>query len=391
MNKHTFSYIFAFLILTSSSFAAVGNLISAKAIYNTEMAKVYSQSLTEILQIPQNHTSAMLSLEQEYQRAGDLDNLLIVREERTRFAKNPSPSAISVINSVPKLAVLQSQYIKDLKEVKALRTDRFNDLLNRYISLLTALQKDLTKSGKISEALNVAAEIKEAKSADLLRVGSRAVKNQKDRSTRSSKDATFSRRPGGELTTTVMRELMSPEVKRWNPATRRIVLKYNFTDEAQFSDWKGGSFSEDKKALLCDKTTAWLSIPFASISRIKYLTGFLDGNRARLQVGNRLFADMRKEPESECILYQSTEDYPLTSFFEKFRGDIKNTAELEFSRGKVEWKVGHRSPHKAQLTVAIPYPTRIAVGDKYSKSAYDNIEIEGVLTKKYVDYLMNAR
>jgi len=379
-------HLFLLMLLISTGLSAGADLVESKTIYREEITKVYSQFLTELLQAPQDHIRAMRSLERAYQRSGDLNSLLILRDERVRFIKDPAPESIKVVDSLPKLAALQRQYVKRQKESKSARATRFDDLRKRYTGILTALQKELTKAGSIPDALAVAAELDRVKASDPLKEASRALKMQKQQKPDSRKPRS-PRRSAGQLTIGMMRELLGGEVNRWHPATRRIVLKYSFTKESQLKDWKGGTFLDDKKVLVCDKTVAWLTVPFASISRIDYLAGFLGGKRARVQVGERLFADMLKKSESEAILFQSTEDHPLLSFFEKLRDDVRNSAGLEFRGGKVAWAMNYRPPREAQLQVSILYPTRIGVGHPSSKSAYDNIVIDGILTKKYVDHL----
>ncbi len=93
--------------------------------------------------------------------------------------------------------------------------------------------------------------------------------------------------------------------------------------------------------------------------------------------------------ESEGRLYQASEHHPIISFFERFHDGISNKSTLAFSSTGVAWGTTSHAAREMPLQTRIAYPTRMGLGCESSMSAYDDVLVEGVLTQRSVDWLLN--
>jgi len=149
-------------------------LVRARAVYQQGMAEVYQSALKQLLEGPKEFTASLVALEKAYQRAGDLNNLLLVRTERERFVEEQAPSMMVVSADCPKLASRQQSYIEKQERIKQDRAKGFEDVRARFRSSMLSLQKVLTKEGKIDEALAISDELQRVEAAVALEEASRA-------------------------------------------------------------------------------------------------------------------------------------------------------------------------------------------------------------------------
>lgn len=360
-------------------------LVRARGVYRQGMAEVYQAALTQLLDGPKEFAASLGALEKAYQRAGDLENLLLVRRERERFVEEQAPGLMIVSDACPELASRQQSYIEKQERIKQERSKGFEDVRARFRSSMLSLQKALTKEGRIEEALAISDELERVEATVALEEASHAFKELRQSGRLGTRSSAAS---GDALGIDGIRALLRGEVRRWNPRTREIALFYDFAQEDAMDDWHGGRISA-RGALSANKEVAWMIVQFESISRIEYTAGFMGGDRTRLQVGSRFFADMIGGTESEGRLYQGSVHNPIISFFERFHDGVSNKSTLDFSSNGVAWGTTSHAARETPLQTRIAYPTRMGLGCESSMSAYDEVLVEGVLTQRSVEWLLN--
>lgn len=107
------------------------------------------------LAMPAAQVQALRKLEAEYQRAGDLQGMLAVQQERKRFVLDPRGSAIPSVRTPPDLARLLNAYKARFAEAATARDRSVAALKQRYLEALRKLQVKLTQRGDIAEAKRV--------------------------------------------------------------------------------------------------------------------------------------------------------------------------------------------------------------------------------------------
>jgi len=370
----------------------IGEFRSAKVTYCRKLTDIYEQRRESLLRTLQDYVTSLRDMEQEYQEEGDLDNLLRVRKERNRFTGNTRPGSIKIVTKPLRLSRLQDEYLRKNRELKEAKSGEMADLVDNHVRHLATLKESLTRSGKIGEAILVSRELERIKESDPLAEAERAFRTKKLNAEEEEdpppllieKPPVIREKP---ISLGEMRGLLYGDVRSWNPTTREIIVKYNFSRKSQLKNWRGGTINGKGKHLVCDKEVAWLNIAFSSISKIEYRFGFLGDRRARVRIGGRLWGDMIDKAEPECVLLQSEKCRPLVSFFEKFKTGVRNYCSLKIEKKVVKWSVNFRASREGKLLLPILYPTRVGFGLETNKSAYDNIIVSGVLSEEFVNRL----
>lgn len=118
-----------------------GRLASARARYAGKLEEIYAR----------------------YRESGDLDAVLVVRNERTRLLENGLPAATDRVAHPPELAALQELVLKQHARWQSERAAALSGYVRDQFRELTARQKELTRADKIDEALAVRREIEALK------------------------------------------------------------------------------------------------------------------------------------------------------------------------------------------------------------------------------------
>ena len=113
-----------------------------------------------------SYVAALKELQTKLQKAGNLDGWTGVKTELDRMSADPNGELgipADALSSVDALLALQTKFL-DIPAQRAVdKNQKIVALSKKYIASLTALQTDLTKQGKMDEALVVNAEIKRVK------------------------------------------------------------------------------------------------------------------------------------------------------------------------------------------------------------------------------------
>ena len=139
-------------------------------VYRTELSRIAAQHAESLKALPPTYQAQLAALQKRLQSSGELDGYLGVTKEITRFAaaiqgeadpfeKNPEMPETALVTTPEALRAVQDQYLKDCKEKSDRRHKAIDDLSAAYIARLEALQIDLTKRGRINDAIAVKSEI----------------------------------------------------------------------------------------------------------------------------------------------------------------------------------------------------------------------------------------
>ena len=130
--------------------------------YEQDLAKVEADNKKAVEALPDQYVQSLKNLEQKFQKAGDLDSLVLVKTEEARFAKARKVSAEVLVPTVSELAVLQSRVIQVSSNIEVGRCKKVIALVEKYIAGLEELKKSLTKQGRLDDALLTKEEIERA-------------------------------------------------------------------------------------------------------------------------------------------------------------------------------------------------------------------------------------
>lgn len=119
--------------------------------------------------LPRQYEANVAALRERSQKNGDLDGVLAAHRELERykaamaaerdpFEETPEMPATAIVESPAELKQLQQQYVAHFKESAATRMRGIRDLTVKYIANLQKIQADLTRAGRIAEAVTVKSE-----------------------------------------------------------------------------------------------------------------------------------------------------------------------------------------------------------------------------------------
>ncbi len=141
-----------------------GKLSSLRGIYETRLAKIQENHEARKAAWPREYVTVLRALQKARQTAGDLDGWTVVNTELKRFSEDRGLTADDIVTTPVELAELQKRQVA---AVSALRSDYSKEVLSlteKYTSHLLDMQKELTRAGKMEEALAAREESQRAKS-----------------------------------------------------------------------------------------------------------------------------------------------------------------------------------------------------------------------------------
>lgn len=132
-----------------------GILDQYQAQYRSGLESVEATFREKRLAMPAAQVQALRQLEGQYQRAGDLQGMLAVQQERKRFVLDPRGSAVPMVQTPAELGRLLNTYKTRFAEIAVERDRSRAELKQRYMDALRKLQVTLTQQGNIQEAKRV--------------------------------------------------------------------------------------------------------------------------------------------------------------------------------------------------------------------------------------------
>ena len=131
--------------------------------YELDLEKAEADSKQSIIGWSVQYVQLLDSLEKKFQGAGDLGGLVAVRKERARFTETKQIPDDAVVAVPQELADLQGKAIKALQIADLKKNRQIVAGSNKYVAALEDLKKNLTKQGKVDDAVEVNAEIARVK------------------------------------------------------------------------------------------------------------------------------------------------------------------------------------------------------------------------------------
>jgi hypothetical protein len=171
-------------------------LKSLKEGYEKACSKIESDNSSARQSQAVTYINELQKVQQSLQKAGDLEGLTAAKSEIERF-KGEQTVPETPDSSLPvAIQQLQTAYKKGLAAIDLDKSKKIVSAVKQYVDRLTALQKNLTKAGKVDEALEVNAEIKSVKadskvtSADFAVAAAESEKQSQDVSKGTQSDET---------------------------------------------------------------------------------------------------------------------------------------------------------------------------------------------------------
>ncbi len=144
--------LFAFVL---QGYGQEGILDQYQTQYRNGLESVETVFREKRLAMPAAQVQALRQLEAQYQRAGDLQGMLAVQQERKRFVLDPQGRSIPNVQAPVDLGRLMNAYKTRFAEIAVERDRSRADLTQRYMDALRKLQVTLTQQGNIQEAKRV--------------------------------------------------------------------------------------------------------------------------------------------------------------------------------------------------------------------------------------------
>ncbi|MFC1497060.1 hypothetical protein ACFLS1_01120 [Verrucomicrobiota bacterium] len=140
------------------------SLTSAKAIFAGSLNKIKAEYTQKAISWPVQYQKALTVLLEKTRESGDLEGWVAVDKEVKRFEKNKELPKKAIVEKPASLRSLQKTYFQASSGLEIEKSKEILDLTEKYITHLTGMQKDLTKQGKIEEAIEIKKEADSVKS-----------------------------------------------------------------------------------------------------------------------------------------------------------------------------------------------------------------------------------
>lgn len=163
-----FKYL-AFLIVAfvlSVSCLNAADISRLKSIYEKSLTQIDSSYSDMELSAGISYVNDLKRLQKAVQNKGNLEGWKTVQKEIDRYKRDRKLAPENYVSSLPELETLQKKHTLALKEAPIKKSRAVMQLYEKYLARLDKEQVELTKKGKIDDALKVNAEIKRLKASD---------------------------------------------------------------------------------------------------------------------------------------------------------------------------------------------------------------------------------
>lgn len=138
-------------------------------LYRVHAGEIGARYRETIKGFPAQFVADLKTLLDRYQKDGDLDGVLAAAQEQKRFAEamqgerdpfelTPEMPAEAIVAEPAALRQLQEKYVQRFKDAAAARHQEIKDLTAKYLPRIETLQRELTKAGRIRDAVAVKRE-----------------------------------------------------------------------------------------------------------------------------------------------------------------------------------------------------------------------------------------
>ena len=140
-------------ILAAPQLFAEGALYEVRAEYEAALRSEESRTDKQVEGLKTKFVARLKGIEREFQKVGDLENLLSVKKERGRFEKEGKLASSHVKRKPENLGAAQKAFIAARQKILAASDERKKSAGQKHLVAVEALVGKLTKERKIEEAL----------------------------------------------------------------------------------------------------------------------------------------------------------------------------------------------------------------------------------------------
>lgn len=168
--------LLAACVCAMAGFAVPQEVAGYLADFSREMRQAGVRFAAATNKLPQQYAKDLAGMQQRYQADGALDEFLAVKKEIERFKKVfetpadpfeeiPEMPEDALVEEPEALRALQDRYVSSRREIDgALKADT-EACSDKLVDRISAIQKELTKKGKIDEAIEIRAISEKVKAA----------------------------------------------------------------------------------------------------------------------------------------------------------------------------------------------------------------------------------
>lgn len=138
-------------------------------LFRRQVDEIGARYREAVRSFPAQYTNELRVLLLRFQQDGNLDGVLAVAREQKRFSEamraerdpfelTPEMPPEAIVATPPELRQLQMQYVQRFKDAAAARQRGIQELTAKYLARLEPLQRELTRAGRIREAVAVKSE-----------------------------------------------------------------------------------------------------------------------------------------------------------------------------------------------------------------------------------------
>jgi len=224
---------FLVLALRVSGAPEKGNDVAAlKASYEKALPAIIASYEASAKSWPDHYVNALKELQSKLQKDGNLEGWQDAKKELDRFNGDPK-IADGALSSRAEVQAIQNKYRDLPRQLSLDKNQKIVALSQKHLAKLTALQTDLTKQGKMEDAMAVNAEIKRVKGSpevsaaefELSEQEAKAAQIKKDTPPKEAKPGPAEKAPGGKE---AAKPIEDGEIKIYEgkaPATPGVTFK----------------------------------------------------------------------------------------------------------------------------------------------------------------------
>ena len=170
MNRTWLALIF---LAVSTVGSQAANLKTCKAVHNQNLEAILRDQGAKLAKLEQQYPNWLAALKAQVQADGDLKKTMAVMAEIERFQRDKNVGSDA---ELPEIKRLQAAYAKQMADLETDKARRITALVTRYNAELSELQKELTRAGKLDEAIAVQEERNQIKNGDHIVAAANRVK-----------------------------------------------------------------------------------------------------------------------------------------------------------------------------------------------------------------------
>lgn len=154
--------VFAILISSAVTLFAedYGSILKQdREVITQQLERINADSKKTLDAWPAQYLQSLKSLEASLTKGGNLEGVLAVRKEVARFKESKQFPQEAILETPEELRVLQQKAFEGSRGIDVERNKHIISAIEKYVSILDEMKKNLTKKGKLDQALAVSKEM----------------------------------------------------------------------------------------------------------------------------------------------------------------------------------------------------------------------------------------